>query len=144
MWKTILSLAALVLSVGVSAHLIGTANATFASAVSTGYNPIQNYGGVHASSSTAPVLTAPDDHDLIVTGILTNNGCAIILGDTTIVPETSYFYPTYIHTRGGYDMPPSIFTTGDATLRVPAGETLSFDCTGSNTRYYIQGYLTQP
>ena len=144
MWKTILSLAALILSVGVSAHLIGTANATLGPSVSTGYNPIRNYGGVHSSSSMAPVLTAPEDHDLIVTGILTNNGCAIIFGDTTIVPETSYFYPTQIYTRGGYDMPPSMFTTGEATLRVPAGETLSFDCTHSDTRYYIQGYLAQP
>ena len=66
------------------------------------------------------------------------------MGETTILPETSYFYPTQLYTRGGYDMPPSMFTTGNATLRIPAGETLSLDCNGSSNRYYIQGYLAHP
>ena len=47
-----------------------------------------------------------------------------------------------VPTRGGYDMPQSVFTTGAATLRVPAGQTFTLNCAGS--RYYVQGYLAQP
>ena len=140
MWKTILALAALVLSVGASAHLIGTANATFGPSVSTGFNPIQNYGGIVPSGGI--ITTAPADQDLIVTGVLTNDACAIQIGGTEVMPETSYFYPTRVYTRPGYNSPPSLFTVGTATLRVPAGETLALGCTGS--RYYVQGYLVQP
>lgn len=140
MWKTILSLAALVLSIGASAHLIGTANATFGPSVSTGYNPIRSYGGVVPAEGV--ITTAPADHDLIVTGILTENGCAVQVGGTEIVPATTYFYPTQLYTRGGYDMPQSVFTTGSATLRVPAGQAFVLNCIGS--RYYVQGYLAQP
>ena len=140
MWKTILALAALVLSVGASAHLIGTANATFGPSVSTGFNPIQNYGGIVPTGGV--ITTAPADHDLIVTGILTNDGCAIQVGGTDVVPATTFFYPTQLYTRGGYDMPQSVFTTGAATLRVPAGQTFTLNCAGS--RYYVQGYLAQP
>jgi len=140
MWKTILALAAFVLSVGASAHLIGTANATFGPSVSTGFNPVQNYGGIVPSEGT--ITTAPADQDLIVTGILTDGNCAVQVGGTEVVPETSYFYPTKLYTRGGYDMPPSVFTIGAATLLVPAGQTLSLICTGS--RYYVQGYLVHP
>ena len=43
-------------------------------------------------------------------------------------PSKTSYYPTQLYTRGGYDMPPSMFTTGNATLRIPAGETLSLDC----------------
>ena len=144
MWKTILSLALLVLSVGVSAHLIGTANATLGPSVSLGSNPIKNYGGIVPTSSPTVIFTAPVDQDYILTGALSNNGCAILVGDTTILPESTYFYPTQLYTRGGYDMPPSMFTTGNATLRIPAGATLSLDCNGSSNRYYIQGYWAQP
>ena len=140
MWKTILSLAALVMSVGVSAHLIGTANATLGPSVSTGFNPIRNYGGIVTGDGI--VTTAPADQDLIVTGILTDGGCTIKVGGTEVVPATSYFYPTQLYTRGGYDMPPSAFTIGAATLRVRAGETLALICSGN--RYYVQGYLAQP
>jgi hypothetical protein len=140
MWKTILALAALVLSVGASAHLIGTANATFGPSVSTGFNPIQNYGGI--VSSDGIITTAPADQDLIVTGILTNNACAVQVGGTEMVPQTSYFHPTRIYNRAGYDWAASVFTIGAATLRVPAGQTLVLACTGS--RYYVQGYLVQP
>lgn len=140
MWKTILALAALVLSVGASAHLIGTANATFGPSVSTGFNPVQNYGGIVPSGGV--ITTAPADHDLIVTGIMTNEGCAVQVGGADVVPVSAYFYPTQLYTRGGYDMPPSLFTTGAATLRVPAGQALGLSCAG--VRYYVQGYLAQP
>ncbi len=140
MWKNILALAALVLSVGVSAHLIGTANATLGPVVSTGSNPIRNFGGIVPGDGI--ITTAPDDHDLIVTGVLTNDGCSIRIDGVDIVPQTSYFYPTWVYNRGGYDMPPSIFTLGAATLRIPAGQTMSLSCNGS--RYYVQGYLAQP
>ena len=140
MWKTILALAALVLSVGASAHLIGTANATFGPSVSTGFNPIQNYGGIVPSGGI--ITTAPADQDLIVTGILTNDGCAVQVGGTELVPQTSYFYPTKIYNRGGYDWAASAFTIGAATLLVPAGQTLVLNCSGA--RYYVQGYLVQP
>ena len=146
MWKTILSLAALVLSVGVSAHLIGTANATLGSSVSLGSNPIRNFGGVIPTSSQTLIFTAPEDQDYVVTGMLSNDGCAIVVGDTTILPETGYFYPTMVYSRTdrSVTLQPSMFTTGRATLRIPAGETLSLDCIGSSNRYYIQGYLAQP
>ena len=140
MWKTILALAALILSVGASAHLIGTANATLGPMVSTGSNPIRSYGGIVPDDTI--ITTAPADQDLIVTGILTNYGCAIQVAGVDVVPETSYFYPTQIYTRGGYDMPASIFTIGAATLRVPAGQTLKLNC--PSRRYYVQGYLAQP
>jgi len=140
MWKTILSLAALVLSFGVSAHLIGTANATFAPSVSLGANPVRNYGGLVPSTGT--VATAPVDQDLIITGILTNTGCGVRVGGSELVPESSYFYPTHPYMRSGYDYSPTMFTTGVATLRVPAGQELSLSCSGA--RYYIQGYLIQP
>ena len=142
MWKNILALAALVLSVGISAHLIGSANATMGPMVSIGSNPIQNFGG--SVPGDGVITTAPSGQDLIVTGIVTNaSNCNIRVGGTTVVPENSYFAPTWLYTRGGYAMPPSMFTTGTATLRVPSGQTLSIDDCGS-TSYYVQGYLTQP
>ena len=120
MWKTILSLAALVLSVGVSAHLIGTANATLGPSVSLGSNPIWNNGGTVPADYI--IATAPLDQDLIVTGIITNSGCSVSVGGEQIVPTTSYFYPTHAYTRSGDPSYTSLFTTGDATLRVPAGQ----------------------
>ena len=141
MWKNILSLAALVLSVGASAHLIGTANATLGPVVSTGSNPIRSSGGVVPGDGV--VNTAPDDQDFIVTGLMTAaSSCYIAVGGTVVVPSGSRFAPTYVYSDGGYATPSSLFTQGKATLRVPAGQALSMSCVGSN--YYLQGHLVQP
>jgi hypothetical protein len=140
MWKNILALGALVLSVGASTHLIGTANATFGPMVSTGSNPIRSYGGLVPSD--AIITTAPADQDLIVTAIITDNPCVVLVAGTDVVPDGYRFNPTWFHSELGYPNPPSLFTTGTATLRVPAGQTLGLNCSG--TRYYLQGYLAQP
>ena len=87
MWKNILALAALVLSVGVSAHLIGTANATLGPVVSTGSNPIRNFGGDVPIDGV--VATAPADQDLVVTGLMTaSSSCIVAVNGTTLVPRT--------------------------------------------------------
>ena len=141
MWKNILSLAALVLSVGVSAHLIGTANATLGPVVSTGSNPVRSFGGVVPGDGV--VTTAPDDQDFIVTGLMTAvSYCNITVGGSVVVPAGSRFYPTYMFSDGGQPTPSTLFTQGKATLRVPAGQALLMTCVGSD--YYLQGYFVQP
>ena len=141
MWKNILATAALVLSVGVSYRLIQSANANFGPQVSVGQNPIVNYGGT--ISSGTPIFTSPSDQDVILTTIITGTTCKVAIDGTIIVPTGNYFYPTYMYTRTGYFQPQTVFTTGQATLKVAAGSSISFEgCT--NPTYYIEGYLSQP
>ena len=141
MWKNIMATAFLVLSIGVTYKLIQSANAQLGPHVSAGQNPIVNYGG--SINQGAPVFTSPVDQDVIVTTLITNQSCQISVDGSVIVPTSNYFYPTYMFTRTAYFQPQTVFTTGTASLKVPAGSTLSFD--GCNTTtYYIEGYLVHP
>ena len=141
MWKNIMATACLVLSVGVTFRLIQSANAQLGPQVSVGQNPIVNYGG--NTNQGVPVFTAPVDQDVIVTTLITNQTCQIMVDGNVLVPTNNYFYPTYMFTRTAYFQPQTVFTTRKASLKVPAGTSLSFDdC--SNTTYYIEGYLVHP
>ncbi len=140
MWKNILALAALVLSVGVSARLIGSANAEIGPSVQYAANPIVNFGGTLTNS---PVTTAPADQDLIITTIITNGSCGIRVGNTDVLETNSYFYPTYIYTRAGYDWAATNFTTGNARLKIPAGQDFTLtNCLGN--KFYVEGHYVRP
>ena len=140
MWKNIMATGFLILSVGVTYHLIQSANADFGPRVSAGQNPIVNYGGYVSNGTT--VFTAPVDQDVILRTIITSTDCQVAIDGTVIVPTSSYFYPTYLYTRASYAQPQSVFTTGDAMLKIPAGSAMSF--TGCSTTYYMEGYLSHP
>ena len=141
MWKNILALAALVLSVGVSYRLIQTADANLGPQVSHGNNPIVNFGGTVPSNGE--ITTAPSSQDIIITTLITNGSCGVQINGTTIVPAVSYFNPTYLYIRPSYAGTASSFTVGRARLKVPAGATLSLtNCSGN--AYYLDGYMTHP
>lgn len=140
MWKNILATAALVLSIGVTYRLMQPANAGFGPQVSHGQNPIVNYGGYASNGVT--IFTAPSDQDVILKTIITSTDCQVAIDGTVIVPTTSYFYPTYLYTRAAYAQPQTVFTTGDASLKIPAGSAMSFS--GCSATYYMEGYLMHP
>jgi len=143
MWKNILSLAALVLSIGISIHLIPGANAE--PKTSLGNNPVASYGG-YISGNTFTVFTNPSDQAFVVKTILTSSGCDIYVGGNMILSQGSYFTPTlYWFNAGSHDNPSSgtPFTSGTANLHIPAGESLSIhNC--DNIRYYVDGYSVHP
>lgn len=143
MWKNILATAALVLSVGITYRLIQSANADFGPQVSVGQNPIVNYGG--AVPANGLITTAPSDQDIIITTFFTNGYCSVQVGGVDIMLSTSYFYPTYLYTRAGYDggTANTSFTMGNGKLKIPAGQDLIL--TGcANARFYMDGYLMRP
>ncbi len=142
MWKNILATAALVLSVGVTYHLIQSANADFGPQISIGQNPIVNYGGT--INQNTPVFTAPSDQDVILTTIMTNDMCQIAIDGTVILPLSGYFSPTFLYNRLSYTTSGSdnAFLTGNAKLKVPAGSTLTF--VSCSPHYYMEGYLSHP
>ena len=143
MWKNTLSLAALILSVGVSYRLISGANA--GPSVSLGTNPVASQGGL-LSSNTQTVFTAPSDQDFVVKTLMTEWNCDVYVNGSVILSQTSYFVPArYWFNAGSHDNPSiaSSFLTGNANLVVPAGQTLAlYDCRGS--RYYLDGIYVQP
>ena len=141
MWKNILATAVLVLSVGVSYRLIQTADANLGAMVSYGANPVVNFGGT--VTSTGEITTAPTNQDIILTTIITNGTCSVLIDGVEIVPAGGYFNPTYLYIRPQYAGTSSSFTLGAARLKVPAGSTLSLgNCSGN--RYYMNGYMMQP
>ena len=97
MWKNIMATACLVLSVGITYKLIQSANAQLGPQVSVGQNPIVNYGG--NINQGVPVFTAPVDQDVIVTTLITNQTCQIMVDGIVVVPTNGYFYPTYVYTN---------------------------------------------
>ena len=143
MWKNILSLAALVLSVGISARLIPGANAE--PQTSLGSHPAASYGG-HITGNAFTVFTNPSDQAFVVKTLFVESNCDIYVGSAAMLLQGSYFAPARIWFNAGshdHANSGSAFTTGNANLKVPAGESLSIHgC--DNLRYYVDGYSVQP
>ena len=94
-----------------------------------------------SDSSISTSFTAPVQ-DVIVTTLITNQSCQIAVDGIVVVPTNTILSHLYVYTTA-YFQPQTVFTTGKASLKVPAGATLSFD--GCNTTtYYIEGYLVHP
>ena len=102
--------------------------------VSIGSNPIENfYGNVSQTGS----ITFQDN--FIVTGFMSDNyGCnPSIVGNSKIYNATGIQTNVFYHRN--VDPGNSLFTSGRAMLKIPAGSTLSL---GNCNNYYIQGYYT--
>ena len=143
MWKTFLSLAILILSIGCTAHLIAGAYAEPRS--SLGSNPGASFGGI-LSSSTQIIFTTPANQAFIVKTLITDSTCSIYLDGVLHLSQTGRFSPTmYWFHASSYDSTSqaSAFTQGQANLTVPAGS--SFAIHNCNTaRYYVDGYYVHP
>ena len=144
MWKTILSVAALILSLGISAQMISGAYAE--PRTSLGGNPAASFGGT-LPSNTHTVVTAPSDQAFLVKTLLTaETGCHIYIDSSMILQQTAYFVPARAwFNAGSHDNPNvgSAFTQGRANLVVPAGSSLVIhNCNGGG--YYVDGYYVHP
>lgn len=102
--------------------------------INLGYNPIENYYG--NSSSIGPINF---QNDFIVTTFLSNSSsCNPKIDGVSFYTGTGYnniFYYRYV------DGANSPFTTGNATLKIQSGSTLSFSGCGD---IYISGYQVHP
>ena len=143
MWKTLLALAAVILSVGITAHLISGAYAEPRS--SLGNNPAASFGGI-LSSSSQTILTAPTDQTFIVKTLITDSVCDIYLDGVLHLSQNSYFSPAMYWFHAGNTNSSSqgtAFTQGTANLVVPAGTSFAIhNCNSS--RFYIDGYYVHP
>jgi len=139
-------------------------------AVSYGANPVFSVGGGVYSGSDAVVVTAPGDHDLVITdAVLTSNTDArckrthrsiLTLSSGTTVGRILTNSPVYdTYGNGATSDPGSAGTYRfESGIRVPAGESLSLtvsqrwlygaDCDGSASEYAVyytfSGYKAQP
>ena len=143
MWKTYLSLAILILSIGCTAQLIASAYAEPRS--SLGNNPAASFGGV-LTNSAQTIFTTPTDQAFIVKTLLTDTSCAIYLDGVLHLSQSGRFSPAmYWFNAGSYDSASqgSAFTQGQANLVVPAGSSFAiYNC--NSARYYVDGYYVHP
>ena len=143
MWKEILSCAVLILSMGVSVHLVSQANAL--PEISLGSNPTASFGGVFTSSSQV-VVTTSSAQAFVVKTMFFDGLCTVYVGSDLVLSQNSAFTPAlYWHSAGSSASVSgsSAFQQGRANLTVPAGSTLSIqNCNGN--RFYIDGYYVHP
>jgi hypothetical protein len=136
--------------------------------VSYGLNPVVSIGGTAYSGETKALLTAPIDHDLVVTDVVLSSSTSItckrthkseflssggaVLGQFETSSATSRQYSDWESSDGS-----SVQHRFGSGLRVPAGESLSFAVvqTGQNgpycpseagygVRYAVSGYYANP
>ena len=143
MWKEMLSGSALVLSLGLSAHLISQAYAI--PTTSLGANPTASFGG-SLSSSAVTILTTPNDQAFVVKTMMFDGFCSVYVAGSLMLEQNSQFIPAYYYhnvssaasTSGG-----TAFIQGRANLTVPAGSTLEIrNCSGN--RFYMDGHYVHP
>ncbi len=134
-------------------------------AVSTGHNPVVNYGGTIYDYGDVLLFTAPTDQDVVITDVILSSGepssqcrglshVAMIKGSTSMAEfhvglswryssGTGYTYSDYQSQTKAH------FQSG---LRVPAGESLTMDVarlwgegcgSGMDVAYVVSGYLAQ-
>ena len=120
-------------------------------AVSAGINPVWSVGGHIDSAGSTPVLTAPEDADMVITDIYFTSqctNCAVRIAlDTSTERVASYKY--WQSTDGGPVMesvvsPHPIKQSMSSGIRVPAGESLSIDISSHYIDYTLAGYLARP
>jgi len=127
-------------------------------AVSTGSNPVFSVGGDFGLDSTVEVITAPADHDLVVTDVIvsvTSPVCrlsaSISLELASSGEKLAAFALNVPYTHNDTGLHPLHFESG---LRIPQGQVLQIsmptriytECGTSSYRVYytVSGYAAQP
>ena len=106
-------------------------------AISMGTNPIWNKGGQHYSLTPKPIITAPEEQDVVMTYLNIQNQASnfmveLRLGDGTLLA-------TYLSRQNGVWDPDL-----GVGVRVPAGQTLYLHWPTTNTIWYAaSGYYAQ-
>ena len=143
MWKTILSLCALLITLTFCYKSIQQSHAQQGPNTATGHNPIINfYGNVQVSPNQGTtILHNTSGQDLIITSALVNNDyCALAIDGNPIFPDS---YTTGMNIFRYNNGLMSVFKSGSAKLKVPQGSELQWHTSYTSTRtcyYYIEGH----
>ena len=116
-------------------------------AVSAGTNPVWSVGGHIDAAGSTPVLSAPEDADLVITDVYFTSQCANcavrIALDTSTEQVASYKY--WQATAGGtVTSPHPVKQSMSSGIRIPAGESLSISISSHYIDYTLSGYLARP
>lgn len=136
-WKHLMGIAMIITASGFFARSIQPAQANMPVGMQWGEFPYENFSYMDgtlpaiSNGSTHDLLTIPNDRIFIVTAMTSSYSC--------------YLYVDGNMLRGGNDLfkynYPTIFTTGNAHLVVPAGSTLQVVANGSTcTVTHFEGY----
>jgi len=98
--------------------------------------PFVHYGGTLAPENSTVLTTVPDNKELIITLVMTQNlGVTLMSDAAVIIPGWVAKYSHGFHA----------FQMGTARVPIPAGEPVSIhNSTTFEAPYYVQGYLTEP
>ena len=155
----------LAFALGISIAMIfqsrsATANPTGPN-ISSGSNPIVNYGGTIYDYGNLLLLTSPSDQDVVLTDILLTAGEAS--ADCRGVAHVTLVTNTYVHAefhiglnRYGYDNSQyngAVSASFDSGIRIAAGSSLAVDVaklwdhgcgSGLDLAYVVTGYVANP
>ena len=112
--------------------------------VSTGSSPIMNTGGYITDYGWNTVMTAPAEHDLVVTDVVFSSDHSGA-GDPDLRLSTGENVGQFYIFGGSYHSGGVVHLDLKTGIRVPAGESLQLNTnTSNNIRYAFSGYLAQP
>ncbi len=113
------------------------------SSVSLGSNPVQSWGG---TTSSAAVLTAPSDHDLVITDV--HLSCNYMCETRVELVRSDGATVGMFWVSGGYGSSydslaiQQMFSSG---LRIAAGQSMNLtSSSGASVAYTFSGYHAQP
>ena len=136
-WKQLMGLSMVIAASGFFVRSFQTAQANTPVGMQWGDFPYENFSYMDGSlptisdGNTHNLLTIPNDRIFIVTAMTANYPCYLYVDGAMLRGGNNLFSYNY----------PTIFSTGNAHLVVPAGSTLQIVATGSNCSVsHFEGY----
>ena len=136
--------AALALALGISLSSSPAEGYPAGPVVSTGSSPIINSGGAVSTGGWFTVISATEDHDLVVTDVVLSADMSGA-GSPRFQLSTGADVGQLFVFGGSYHSGGVVHLNLETGIRIPAGQSLMMDTDTTNTiRYMMSGYLAQP